>query len=39
MKAGASNPPGTTGSPRRIDLTLHVIDAPFDHGCLPVILR
>ncbi len=34
-----SNPPGTTGSPHRIDLTLRVIDAPLDQVYLPAILR
>jgi uncharacterized protein YkwD len=34
-----SNPPGTTGSPHRIDLTLRVIDAPLYAVYLPSMSR
>ena len=34
-----SDPPGTTASPHRIDLTLHVIDAPFSEIYMPLVSR
>jgi uncharacterized protein YkwD len=34
-----SGPPGTSGSPHRIDLTLRVIDASLDQVYLPAMLR
>jgi uncharacterized protein YkwD len=34
-----SDPPGTIGSPHRIDLTLRVIDAPFVETYLPLVQR
>ena len=34
-----SDPPGTIGSPHRIDLTLHVIDTPLYDVYLPLVQR